>query len=65
MSRDFSRIDDYPDGVSAVGILTRLLDGLGFRFYWATQDLVEADYDFAPASSPTPSAGWWVTSGTC
>jgi len=34
----------------ASSIITRLLDGLGFRFYWATEGLSEVDYSFTPGS---------------
>lgn len=26
----------------------RLLDGLGYRFYWATEGLIDADYRYSP-----------------
>ena len=32
----FHSVDDYPDVVSAGAVMARLLDGLGFRFRWAT-----------------------------
>jgi hypothetical protein len=42
-------IPEYPPKISAGTILTRLLDGLGFRFYWATEGLRKADYEFRPS----------------
>lgn len=45
----FYEIPEYPEGVSATSILTRLLDGLGFRFHWATEGLRPEDYAFRPA----------------
>jgi len=45
----FYEISEYPEGVSATSILTRLLDGLGFRFHWATEGLRPEDYAFRPA----------------
>lgn len=45
----YHRIQGYPQKVSAGTILTRLLDGLGFRFYWATEGLREKDYGFRPS----------------
>ena len=31
----YYRIPDYPDKLSSTAVLARMLDGLGFRFYWA------------------------------
>ena len=45
----FYEIPGYPKGVSATSILTRLLDGLGFRFHWATEGLRQEGYAFRPA----------------
>ena len=44
----FHEIPDYPEEISAQGIIIRLLDGLGFRFYWATEGLREEDYMYTP-----------------
>ncbi len=41
-------IPDYPADISALTMIVRLIDGLSFRFYWATQGLKEADYNFTP-----------------
>jgi hypothetical protein len=70
---EYHRIPIYPDHVSATSVLTRLLDGLGFRFYWATEGLRVEDYGFRPAKD-TMSIGelvihvWslvnWVSSST-
>ena len=46
--KHYHRIPKYPAEVTAGTILTRLLDGLGFRFYWATEGLREKDYGFRP-----------------
>jgi len=45
----FHEISQYPDEVSGTTVLVRLLDGLGFRFRWATDGLSDADYGFRPA----------------
>jgi hypothetical protein len=47
---EYYRIPDYPTRVSSAAILARLLDGLGFRFYWATDGLRQEDYTFRPAA---------------
>jgi hypothetical protein len=46
---EYHQIPDYPDHVSGAAVLARMLDGLGFRFYWATQGLRPEDYAFRPA----------------
>ena len=45
----FYKIPEYPEGVTGTSILVRLLDGLGFRFHWATEGLRPEDYAFRPA----------------
>lgn len=47
--KHYHRIPEYPAEVSAGTILTRLLDGLGFRFHWATEGLRKMDYVFRPS----------------
>ena len=42
----YRQIPDYPDKIDAADVITRMIDGLGFRFYWATEDLTEKDYTF-------------------
>ncbi len=46
----YHQIPDYPDHVSATSVIVRILDGLGFRFYWATDGLRPEDYTFRPAA---------------
>ena len=57
---DYHRIDEYPKRVNAVAVVVRLLDGLGFRFYWATYELDEDDYGFTPAEGGN-SVGWMLS----
>ena len=47
--KHFHTIPDYPKQVTPGTILTRLIDGLGFRFYWATEGLSEKEYKFRPS----------------
>ncbi len=49
MPHTFETILDTPESYSANHVLVRLVDGLGFRFYWATKGLEEADFQFRPA----------------
>ena len=44
----YHRIPKPPEDVSGTTVLIRLLDGLGFRFRWATEGLREIDYSFRP-----------------
>jgi hypothetical protein len=48
-SDEYYRILGYPDHLSSTAVLARMLDGLGFRFYWATEGLRHEDYTFRPA----------------
>ncbi|MBT3274433.1 MAG: hypothetical protein HN368_14850 [Spirochaetales bacterium] len=45
----FESIDGHPESISAQSVICRMLDGLGFRFYWATLGLNEEDFEFSPA----------------
>ncbi|HLY69194.1 MAG TPA: hypothetical protein VKR53_05665 [Puia sp.] len=38
-----------PDHYSAGTVVSRMLDGLGFRYYWATEGLRPADLAFKPS----------------
>jgi hypothetical protein len=44
----FRSIDGYPAQVGGPSVMARLLDGLGFRFYWATEGLTDLEYAFSP-----------------
>ncbi len=46
---DYHKIPEYPSHLSGTSVLVRMLDGLGFRFYWATEGLRPEDYEFRPA----------------
>jgi hypothetical protein len=50
MGGHFRSVTTYPDQENANGIVMRLIDGLGFRFYWATEGLTEDDYGFSPGA---------------
>ena len=47
----FHIIPDSPDTISCVNIITRMLQGLGFRYYWATKGLRNKDLDYRPTDS--------------
>lgn len=46
----FYRIAEYPQRLHATTALVRLVDGLGFRFLWATAGLDDRDAQFSPAA---------------
>ncbi len=45
----YHTIPDYPEEYSAGTVAARVVDGLGFRFYWATEGLREQDLQFKPS----------------
>lgn len=45
----FSEIPDYPDSYTAGTVMGRMIDGLGFRYYWATEGLTEKDLNYKPS----------------
>ncbi len=44
----YYEIPDYPEKYTAGTVAARMIDGLGFRYYWATEGLREADLNFKP-----------------
>jgi hypothetical protein len=44
----FRKLDNYPPRPNGPSVIARLLDGLGFRFYWATEGLSAEHYAFTP-----------------
>lgn len=51
----FSDIAEYPETYDASSISARMIDALGFRYYWATEGLTEADLNFAPGEDSRSS----------
>lgn len=63
-------LDEYPENVSAGGVITRIPDGLGFRFYWATAGLKVEDYRFCPENGAKSIGGlighvWGLSNWMC
>lgn len=44
----YREIPDYPPTYTAGTVAARVLDGLGFRYYWATEGLRPEDLQFQP-----------------
>lgn len=52
MEREFGyEIPPAPATLDGVTVFTRFLDGLAFRYYWATDGLRTEDFEFRPAPS--------------
>ena len=46
----YYEIPTAPKKVTENGILARMIDGLGYRYYWATEGLVQDDMDYTPGN---------------
>lgn len=44
----YYEIPDAPQEFSAKNIVSRSIDGFGFRYHWATKDLTNEDFEFRP-----------------
>jgi hypothetical protein len=44
----YYQIPEAPEKISAEGIIIRMIDGLGFRYYWATEGLTPKDLAYKP-----------------
>ena len=47
-SLPYSEIPGYPEKYTAETVAARMIDGLGFRYYWATEGLTPKDLAFKP-----------------
>ena len=45
----YYEIPEYPDTYTATSVVARMVDGLGFRYYWATEGLRDEDLAFKPS----------------
>jgi hypothetical protein len=46
----YYEIPDYPETYTAGTVAARMVDGLGFRYYWATEGLRDEDLKFKPST---------------
>ncbi|MFT7249113.1 MAG: hypothetical protein ACI97P_001893 [Arcticibacterium sp.] len=46
----FYQIPEAPETYTSGHILARLIDGVGFRYYWATYELTDAEMDYKPGN---------------
>ena len=45
----FYQIPEAPNEISSTNIMVRMVQGLGFRYHWATHDLTEKDLKYRPS----------------
>lgn len=43
----YYQIPDYPESYSAPNVMARMIDGLGYRYFWATEGLTKEDLDYS------------------
>ena len=48
MQLPYSQIPDHPERYTSGNIVSRMVDGLGFRYYWATEGLTEGNLKYRP-----------------
>ena len=46
----YAAISNTPDEYTAGAVVSRMIDGLGFRYHWATKDLTENDLNYSPGN---------------
>jgi hypothetical protein len=51
----YYQIPDYPSEYTATTVAARLVDGLGFRYYWATEELTPKDLEYKPSKEARTS----------
>jgi hypothetical protein len=54
-SLPYRHVPEAPDKFSAGAVAARIIDGLGFRFYWATEGLRESDLSYKPSKDARTS----------
>jgi len=50
-SLPYHKIPDYPETYTAGTIVSRMIDGLGFRYYWATHGLNKENMNYKPSET--------------
>ncbi|MBX2873359.1 MAG: hypothetical protein KTR30_14705 [Saprospiraceae bacterium] len=48
-NKHFERVPDYPERLTTGTSLARMIDGLGFRYYWGSRDLTPEDLAYRPS----------------
>ncbi len=52
----YYQIPDYPESYTPENVAARLIDGLGFRYYWATEGLTDTDMAYTPGNDGRSTA---------
>lgn len=52
----YYEVPEYSDKFTAGTVAARLVDGLGFRFYWASEGLSDKDLEYKPCEEARSSA---------
>jgi len=47
----YFQIPEAPDAYNGTNVVARMIDGLGYRYYWATEDLRPDDLEFTPGNN--------------
>lgn len=47
----YNEIPNHPENYTAGAVVARMIDGLGFRFYWATEGLTDTDLVYQPSEA--------------
>ena len=50
-SEYFKDISEYPTEINNGNIISRMINGLGYRYYWATENLKENDLIYRPSKN--------------
>ncbi|MGW9684357.1 DinB family protein [Flagellimonas sp. 2504JD1-5] len=45
----YYQIPEYPENYGSGNVVARMIDGLGFRYYWATEGLSQKDLEYKPS----------------
>lgn len=46
----YHKIESYPEAYNLGGMVSRMLDGLGYRYHWASKDLRPEDLKYEPGN---------------
>ncbi len=49
-SLPYNQIPEAPEKYTAGTVVSRMIDGLGFRYYWATEGLTDNELDYSPGN---------------
>lgn len=52
----YYEIPEYPETYTAGTVAARMVDGLGFRYYWATEGLLDEDLAYKPSEEARTTA---------